>query len=234
MRSAAAKGRLKRQLFRDRCFGYVVELGKLARQICVALGLHFGLPGSGSARRAIAIPAVKRSNHLHANRDLAEWREAPGIKSLVVVVIDEHLGRACIGTSGREGDESRLVALGDRIVLDVGFPPLRRHLRIAVNSKLHHESLDDAEETIVVVKAVLDEVVEAVGADRCPVAMNLDHKRALAGVEFCLVDRRRLFVERGGIRQRAVNTLRKNGRRAKKRKQKDNKSGHVLSWMNLR
>ena len=41
----------------------------------------------------------------------------------------------------------------------------------------------DAEEPRIVVKAVLDQIVEPVGADRRPIAMNLDDERPLAGVE---------------------------------------------------
>ena len=52
---------------------------------------------------------------------------------------------------------------------------------------------------VVVEEAVLDQIVETVGAVRGPVAMHLDHERTLAGVELHLVGRRRLFVQGGGI-----------------------------------
>ena len=74
-------------------------------------------------------------------------------------------------------------------------------LRIAVDAELHHEALDDAEEARVVEEAVLDEIVEAVGADRRPVAMHLDDEAALARVELHLVDGGRLLVQAGGIGQ---------------------------------
>ena len=55
--------------------------------------------------------------------------------------------------------------------------------------------LDHPEKARVVEKAVLDEVVEAIGAVRRPVAMDLDDEGAFAGVELRLVDRRRLFLQ---------------------------------------
>ena len=56
---------------------------------------------------------------------------------------------------------------------------LRLTRRIAVDAELHHEALDDAEEGDVVEVAELDQVVEAVGAERRPVAMHLDDEVAL-------------------------------------------------------
>jgi hypothetical protein len=83
--------------------------------------------------------------------------------------------------------------------LDIGLAPHGRDFRIAVDAELHHEALDHAEEARIVEVAVLDEIVEAVGAVRRPVAMHLDHEAALAGIELGLVDGGRLFGQAGGV-----------------------------------
>ena len=79
------------------------------------------------------------------------------------------------------------------------IPPRRRNFRIAMDAELHHEARDHAEEADVVVKSVLHQIVETVGAVRGPVAVHLDHEDALGGVELGLVDGRRLLAERRGI-----------------------------------
>ena len=43
--------------------------------------------------------------------------------------------------------------------------------------------LEDPEETRVVVEAVLHEIVETVGGERCPLPLDRDHEHALARVE---------------------------------------------------
>jgi hypothetical protein len=86
-----------------------------------------------------------------------------------------------------------------RRIVDLLRAPGGRDLRIAMDAELHHEAGDHAEEADVVVEAVLDQIVEAVGAVRRPVAVHLDHECALGGVELGLVDRRRLLAERRGI-----------------------------------
>src|ERR1700722_13315882 len=110
-----------------------------------------GWGGPASARRPFAVAAVKRFHHGHAERDLAKRREALTIEAVIVLVVDENLGRACVGTAGREGDEALLVALGDRVVLDVRVLPLRLNQRGSVDSKLNHGARDDAENTVVIV-----------------------------------------------------------------------------------
>ena len=52
-------------------------------------------------------------------------------------------------------------------------------LRLAVDAELHHEAVEHAEEARVVEKAVLDQIVEAVGAVGRPIAMHLDHEAPL-------------------------------------------------------
>src|SRR5262245_49075181 len=186
-------------LFRDRRRLDEIELGEALLEIGVALALNAPLVGSVPVRRALAVAAIERVHHLHAGHDLAERRKALAVEPGIVAEIDEHLGRARIWSGGGEGDRAALIALLYRIVLDVGVAPGAGDVGIAVDAKLHHETVDHAEEARVVVKTVLDQIVEAIGAARRPVAMNLDHERAFACVEFRLVDRGGLGVEGGGI-----------------------------------
>ena len=65
-----------------------------------------------------------------------------------------------------------------------------------VDPELHHEACEHAEEADIVVEAVLDEIIEAVGAVRRPIAIDLKDEGALAGVEPGFVGRRRLLGER--------------------------------------
>ena len=57
-----------------------------------------------------------------------------------------------------------------------------------MDAELGHEPVDHPEEADVVVVAVRHQVVEAVGAVGRPVAVDLDHEVALAGLEAGLED----------------------------------------------
>src|SRR5262245_7745584 len=186
-------------LLRDRRRLDEVELGEALFEIGVALTLNAALIGSVPVRGALAVAAIERVHHLHAGHDLAEGRKALAVEPGIVAEIDEYLRRARVGPGGGEGDRAALIAVLYRIVLDVGVTPDGGDVGIAVDAELHHEALDHAEEARVVEKSVLDQIVEAIGALRRPVAMNLDHERAFARVEFRLVDRGGLGVEGGGI-----------------------------------
>src|SRR6185312_1201934 len=163
--------------------------------------------------------AVDLFDDAHARDDLAEGREAHRIEPAVVSVVDEDLGRAHVRTGGGEGDGAFGVrVLRRRIVLEGGGAPDAVDRRIAVDAELHHEALDDAEEGDVVVVAELDEVVEAIGAERRPVAMHLDHEVALGRRELHFVGRGR----RGrGLRRRQERAGRGVGVRRGRDKQRE-------------
>src|SRR5262245_9897486 len=186
-------------LFRDRRRLDEIELGKVLFEIGVALTLNAPLVGSVPVRGALAIAAIERVHHLHAGDDLAEGRKALAVEPGIVAEIDEHLRRARIWSGGGEGDRSALIALFYGIILDVGIAPGAGGDGIAVDAELHHEALDHADDARIVVNTVLDQIVEAIGAAWRPVAMNRDHERAFARVEFRLVTRGGFGVERGGI-----------------------------------
>ena len=82
-----------------------------------------------------------------------------------------------------EAEHALLVALLDRIVLNVGRLPDGGDLRIGRNSKLSHEAFHHAEEAGVGKEAILDQVIESVSRDGGPIAMYLDQDIALGGDE---------------------------------------------------
>src|SRR3990172_6379693 len=102
--------------------------------------------------RALAIPAEERIGNVHARDDFSKGRKALAIEPGIVAEIDEHLGRARIGTPGGEGDHAASVTLLYGVVLDIGVAPHRRDLRVAVDAELRHEAVEHPEETRVVVE----------------------------------------------------------------------------------
>ena len=67
---------------------------------------------------------------------------------------------------------------------------------IAIETELHHEAAQHAEEARIVVEAVLHQVVKAVGGVRRPVSMNLDDEHTLTRLEPRTIRRRRLLGKR--------------------------------------
>src|SRR4029079_15534583 len=149
-------------------------LAEVALKVGIALRLKTGLVGTAAARRALAVFGVELVHHVHAGDDPAERREALTVERGVVAEVDEHLAGAGVRPGHRIGDKAAPVALFHRVSLDTRLPPRRRYLRIAADAELHHEARDHAKEAAVVGEAVLDEIVEAVGAVRRPVAVYFD------------------------------------------------------------
>src|SRR2546425_11829727 len=85
------------------------------------------------------------------------------------------------------------------VVRNRGLAPGRSHGGIAVDAELGHESRDHAEEARASEVAALHEVVEPVGAERGPVALDLDHEGAFAGLESG-AERGRGALPQGGAR----------------------------------
>ena len=94
--------------------------------------------------------------------------------------------------------------LGDGIVLDGGGFPDRIDRGIGADAELRHEVGEDAEEAGVVVKVVLDEIVEAVGAERSPRARDGDDEIAARGGKFHLVLVGRFFFQQRGVEESAI------------------------------
>src|SRR5207248_334769 len=120
---------------------------------------------------------------VHAKHHPAERGESHPVEPAVVTVVDEKLRGAGARAAGRKAHHAARVVLAHRVVRDACVTPRRRHVWIAVNPELRHESRDHPEEPAVIVVTALHQVVEAVGAERRPVAMNLDHEVPRAGLE---------------------------------------------------
>jgi hypothetical protein len=71
----------------------------------------------------------------------------------------------------------------DGIVFDDRITPCFLNGWIAVHPELRQLPADHAEEADIVEKSALHQVVEAIGAARCPFAMHFHHNASLARVE---------------------------------------------------
>src|SRR5580698_10618025 len=116
----------------------------------------------------LAVAAVNLFHHVEAAGDFAERREAHLIELRVVAGVDEKLRGARAGASGGERNRAGFVGLGDGIVGEPLIAPRAGDGGIGVQTELHDEAGDDAEEMRVVEVAVLREIVEPVGAERSP------------------------------------------------------------------
>src|SRR5256885_4714357 len=160
-----------------------IQLGKVACQVRVPLGLDAALVGAAAAWGALAISRIEPVHDVHALENAAERGEPHAVQPAVVTVVDEELRGARARAAGREAHHAACVMLAHRIVRDARVAPHGRHVRIAVNPELRHESRDHPEEPAVIVITALHQVVEPVGAERRPIAMHLDHEVAGTGLE---------------------------------------------------
>src|SRR5579859_4142848 len=78
-----------KRLLRNGSLLDVVELGEIAGQIGVALLLDALLIGPVAARRAFAVAAVERIDHVHARHHAAERRKSHAVERAVVGEVDE-------------------------------------------------------------------------------------------------------------------------------------------------
>ncbi len=117
-------------------------------------------------------------DHAHVAH-LAKRREAHAVEPVIIAEVHEELGGAGIWAGGREAHHAPGIALHHLIVLDAGAPPDRGHLRGAVDAQLRHEAADHPKEGHVVIKADLDQVVDAVGALGSPASVDIDDDVAL-------------------------------------------------------
>src|SRR6185436_19151302 len=80
-------------------------------------------------------------------------------------------------------DRPPLVALLDRVILELQRLPRRVHLRVAVHAELRHEPAQHAEEPRVIEVAELHEMIEAVDSAWRPIAMREDREVSLARLD---------------------------------------------------
>src|ERR1700722_12207709 len=144
------------------------------REILVQVRLPFR--GDLSLVRGFAVARENFLDHVHAAGDLAEGREAHGIEPRIFTEADKKLSGAGIRSRSGESQKAGVIALGDGIVLDVGLLPRGVYGGVGVETKLHHEARDDAEESGVGKEAVLHQIIETIGAQRGPGAGDGDDK----------------------------------------------------------
>ena len=121
--------------------------------------------------RLLAVLGVDRIDHFHAFYYFAERRKPHAVEFGVVPQVDKELGRARIGLVGfGVRDPSARIDLLDGVVEDIGLTPGHVQLWIAAQTPLHHKARHHAEEALPVVKTIANQVVEAVGTERCPIA----------------------------------------------------------------
>ena len=173
----------------------LVEVGELFFEVGVALGDDLVLVGG------FAVAGVDFVDDAHAIDDGAEGGEAHFVELGIVVVVDEELGGAGVGSGGGEDEGAAGVGVGDGVVLDGGVVPDLVDGGAGVESELDDEAGEDAEEGGVGEVSVADEVVEAVGAEGRPVAMDFDDEVAGGGGELHFVEGRGLGFEGGRLEQ---------------------------------
>ena len=124
-------------------------------------------------------------HHRHAvGVYLAQRCETHLVEAVVVLQVDEQLGRAGVRALGhRIGEEATLVALLHRIALDVGVAPHLADLGVAMDAELDDEFAHGAKERHVVEEADLDQIVKPVHAVGGPLALAVEGERADGGVE---------------------------------------------------
>src|SRR6266480_1726462 len=127
---------------------------------------------------AVSVLVVEHVYHLHSlSIDVAERCKALPVEPRVVAQIDEDLRRAGIWHARfRIRQVAALVGLCDRLILNIGLLPCGRNRRIGADAKLNDEAGHNAEETGVVIEVVLNQIVEAVGADGSPSAIDSYNK----------------------------------------------------------
>ena len=140
--------------------------------------------------RALSITAIQLVDNFHSLRDNAKWRKTIAVQRGVIPEVDENLRAARIGCrSLGERNKSPMIALKDAVVLNIRFFPGIGDLGIRAESKLRHESRQNAKETRAVIKMMPDKIVEAVRAVGRPRARHMDREFALSGHKFDVVFR---------------------------------------------
>ena len=138
----------------DRCGLNTIDI----REVFVEIGLPF--VGNRALVRAFAIAAIELLDDVHAGSHLAKWRKALAVVSGIIPQIDEELGGASVRAGSGKGKRAGTIALGNRIVLDIGALPGPVDGRVGAEAELDDEAGNDAEEGGVVVEAMFDQVMK--------------------------------------------------------------------------
>lgn len=147
--------------------------------------------GADAAAGGFGVGGVPLVRHFHALDDFAEGDEGFAIMGGgVVAEVDEDLGGAAVGDGKGEGDGAAGVGEDARVVGDGGGAPRGGDGRVRGDAELGPVALPDAPDFVLVVVAVFDEVVKAVGTVGGPFAPDFDKEIALGGVKANVVERR--------------------------------------------
>src|SRR5512135_54445 len=98
-----------------------------------------------TVRGALAVAAVQLVYNFHSVRDHSKCRKSAAIEGLIVAVIDEDLRRSRVWPCCRKRYESAMIALHDGIVFNGRVFPDLGDLGVRAQSKLRHESRQNAE-----------------------------------------------------------------------------------------
>ena len=166
----------------DDCGGLdYVEFGEAFVEVRFAGFFDLFLVDAG----AVAVLVVKHFYDFHAvGVDGAERGEPGLVEERVVLEVDEDLSGAGVRSGSGEDDGSLFVGLGDGVVFDFGLFPRGTDGGIGTDTELRDEIWDGPKDDRVVIEVVLDEIVEAVGAEWCPGAIDGDGEVAAGGDEF--------------------------------------------------
>ena len=121
----------------------------------------------------LAVSAEDLRGDVKALRDFANRSEALLVKEKIVLEVDKHLRRARIRPRGGKDNRAARVKLLDGIVSNTRVAIFCIQSWVAGEAKLADEVGDDAEKARVVVEALVDQVLEALHANRCPLRVEL-------------------------------------------------------------
>src|SRR6266568_3948415 len=121
-------------------------------------------------RWLFAILIVEHLNNFHARRiNCGERGKTFAVEKGIVSEVDEDLCGTGIGLWRLcKSHKSAFIALRYGVILNIAIPPRRRHRGIRANAEMYHEARVDAVHHHVVEKMMLNEIVEAVHANRRP------------------------------------------------------------------
>lgn len=162
----------------------VVKLGKVLLEVCITLGIELVLIDG------LAVAAIESHEVPHARLDEGERREAHGIQTMVIAIVHKDLSSTATGLSssvliGSESDVAASIGPHNGIIGDLSVP-LGRDLRVTVDAPLNDKrsrSHDDAEETVIVVVAILHQSVETIDSVGRPSTNRMNDCCALCSVE---------------------------------------------------
>src|SRR6267143_5080569 len=161
-----------------------IQFGPALVDICLAMLGDLVLVWAGG----VPILVVEHLDYFHSLRiNDAKGRKALPVQAGIVLHIDEDLSRTRIWHAGfRVGQIAPLVAPDNGFILDIRFFPGGRNRRVGADAELDHKTGDDTKKAGIVIKVVLDQIVEAVRAEGSPCASDTYREVSACGHKFYL------------------------------------------------